>query len=169
MAGAFGETVNNELAKLEERKKNLSDAVATEEIKQRVTKDKLEIQGYLEKFKNADMKNPENRELVLNYFVDKIYLYDDRIVITGKYDDDGFGGSAEYMLSEKRDGKSKRVRPLSTVPHNLYFSGSPGLGDPLKFPYPGKCPVSVKRSMDTAVMRLRSLRRSKDTAAMRLR
>lgn len=64
------------------------------------TKDKLEIQGYLEKFMNADMKSSEKREGVLNYFVNKTYLYDDRIVITGKYDDDRFGGSAEYMLSK---------------------------------------------------------------------
>lgn len=87
MAGASGETINKQLDILEQRKKGLKEAIEIEEIKARTVKDEKSIKSYFEKFKNADLRDPENRDLILNYFVDKIYLYDDKLIITGKFDD----------------------------------------------------------------------------------
>ena len=105
MAGASGERINSELQKLEERKRGLSDAIECEEAKERMVKDEMSIKAFFEKFRHADMHDPENRDLVLNYFVDKIYLYDDRVVITGKYDDNIEEG---YLFAEEARSKAKK-------------------------------------------------------------
>ena len=60
----------------------------------------------------------KNRDLILNYFVDKIYLYDDRLVIIGKYEEDS--GGTEYMLGPSLKSKDKKVRP-----HRTSLHGSP--------------------------------------------
>ena len=65
----------------------------------------MSIKAFFEKFRHADMHDPENRDLVLDYFVDKIYLYDDRVVITGKYDDNIEEG---YLFAEEARSKAKK-------------------------------------------------------------
>lgn len=106
MAGASGETINNQLNALEEAKKSLKDAIELEEIKSNVVKDEISVKNFFEQFKNADLNDIENRDLVLNYFVDKIYLYDDRMIITGKWDSD-YEGTGYLFVEEvkKRSGK----------------------------------------------------------------
>ncbi len=87
LGGASGETINTKLAQLEERKKALMDVIATEEIKSRVVKDSESVNAFFERFRHADMSDPENRDIVLGYFVDKIYVFDDRLIITSKFDE----------------------------------------------------------------------------------
>ncbi|WP_314707132.1 hypothetical protein [Rothia mucilaginosa] len=40
------------------------------------------------KFANADFENPETRRMLFEYFVDKIYLYEDRLVFISWYSED---------------------------------------------------------------------------------
>ena len=40
------------------------------------------------KFANADFENPETRRRLFEYFVDKIYLYEDRLVFISWYSKD---------------------------------------------------------------------------------
>ncbi|MCR4655971.1 MAG: recombinase family protein [Lachnospiraceae bacterium] len=108
IAGASGERINSELRKLEERKKGLTDAIEAEQARERMVKDEVSIKAFFDRFMHADLYDPENRDLVLNYFVDKIYLYDDRVVITGKYDDNNEAG---YLFFEAE--KQKKGSPTS--------------------------------------------------------
>ena len=50
--------------------------------------DEHTIKAYFEKFLHADFDNPETRDQVLEYFVDKIYLTDDGLVVTSWYSED---------------------------------------------------------------------------------
>ncbi len=87
IAGASGETINAELQKYEDRKKALIETIQVEEVRQRSMSDAVSANEFLKKYANANLNDPETRELILNYFVDKIYLYDDRVVVTCNYDD----------------------------------------------------------------------------------
>jgi hypothetical protein len=51
-----------------------------------VAQDESSIKAFFEKYANADFDDPETRDTVLSYFIDKIYLYDDgHFKVTGWY------------------------------------------------------------------------------------
>lgn len=84
----FTDSIADRLAEHEERKCALSEAIEAEEARARVAQDEASIKAYFEKYSNADFDDEETRDSILNYFIDKIYLYDDgRLVITGWYSD----------------------------------------------------------------------------------
>jgi len=86
--GIFSETTQTRLLELEERNKALAETIETEKIKRQLVQDDHSIQSYYDQYLHADFENPETRDYILEYFVDKIYLYDDRLVITGCYTKD---------------------------------------------------------------------------------
>lgn len=53
-----------------------------------MTEDEHSIKAYFQKFANANLADPEIREVLLDYFIDKIYVYDDHLEITGWYSED---------------------------------------------------------------------------------
>lgn len=81
--GIFSDTTQERLTELESRKKALGEAIETEKIKRQLTQDEYSIQKYYDEFADADLDNPETREMLLDYFIDKIYVYDDHIKLTG--------------------------------------------------------------------------------------
>ncbi|MBR2522807.1 MAG: recombinase zinc beta ribbon domain-containing protein, partial [Clostridiales bacterium] len=86
--GIFSETTQKRLKELETQKTNLNDAIASEKAKLAITEDDYSISKYYMFYKNADFKDEQTRDAVLEYFIDKIYLYNDKIVITCYYSDD---------------------------------------------------------------------------------
>lgn len=86
--GVFNETTQQAMLEREEEKKALLEAIEVEEMKQRMTQTEYSIKEYIKKFKKSDLENAEIRDSILDYFIDKIYLYDDKIVLTGNYTDD---------------------------------------------------------------------------------
>ncbi len=112
-AGIFSETTQQRLAELEEQKKALNEAIETEEIKTRVTKEnEHSIAAYFQKYLNADLSNPLTRDSVFDYLIDRIYLYDDRLEITGFFSED----KTTVTWDQLQDGKIGFVSfaPLST-------------------------------------------------------
>ena len=83
--GVLSDTVTNRLAELENRKTAIKEAIETERLKQAIVDDGHSIQQYFDKYANADFDDTETRNTILEYFVDKIYVYDDRLVITWYY------------------------------------------------------------------------------------
>lgn len=79
--GVISETVQERLQQLEATKKVLNEAIEAENMKQTLFEDSHSIQAYFDKFMNADFENTETRNNVLEYFVDKIYLYEHKLVI----------------------------------------------------------------------------------------
>lgn len=129
LGGAMGETINNKLAELEERKKALEDVIATEEVKSNVVKDSKSVQAFFDRFRYADMTDPENRDIVLGYFVDKIFVFDDRIVVTSKFDDNERSIKLSDLKELSGAGKcsttsslsARRIRDLSENLNLLFF------------------------------------------------
>ena len=62
-------------------------AIETERIKKLAMKNDHSIKKYFEMYKNTDFKDLTTRDFVFDYFVEKIFVYSDRIVICCKYDD----------------------------------------------------------------------------------
>ena len=66
----------------------VEEAIETEKLKQTLVEDENSIKKYFETYVKADFDDEDTRNLVLEYFVDKIYVYNDRLVITWYYSDD---------------------------------------------------------------------------------
>lgn len=80
--GIVSDTVTNRLTQLEEQKNALNEAIETENIRMSLYEDEHSIQAYFAKFLNADVSDPEIRDQVFEYFVDKVYLYDDKLIVS---------------------------------------------------------------------------------------
>ena len=76
------------MAELQEEKNALTEAIEAELVRQALYEDEHSIQAYFDKYLHADLNDPDVRESVLNYFVDKIWLYDDKLVISGWFSED---------------------------------------------------------------------------------
>lgn len=100
------DSVVDRLNENEERKRALAQAIEVEEARSRAAEDEASIQAYFERYTNADFDDAQIRDSVLEYFVDKIYLYDDRIVITGYYSDIQHELMYDELYDEDSDGSS---------------------------------------------------------------
>lgn len=88
--GIFSETTQERLQELEKQKKLINEAIETEKVKQNLANHSVNIQHFFELFKNADFKDDFVRNNILEYFVDKIFLYDDKIVIACWYSEEKY-------------------------------------------------------------------------------
>lgn len=84
----------------------MAQAIEVEEARSRAAEDEASIQAYFERYTNADFDDAQIRDSLLEYFVDKIYLYDDRIVITGYYSDIQHELMYDELYDEDIDGSS---------------------------------------------------------------
>ena len=86
--GVVSDAVTQRLAQLEEQKRALNDAIGTENVRVSLCEDRHSIQAYFDKFLHADVNDPEIRDQVFEYFVDKVYLYDDKLVVSMWFSED---------------------------------------------------------------------------------
>ena len=80
--GVISDTVTDRLAQLEEQRNSLNEAIETENIRVSLYEDEHSIQTHFNKFLHADISDPEVRDQVFEYFVDKVYLYNDKLVVS---------------------------------------------------------------------------------------
>lgn len=116
--GIFSINLQNELADVETQISNIETQIAIEEAKSNIVLDREKIEFWLEQFKNLDLDCEEARARLIDAFVYKIILYDDKVVIyfniTGRptrYD--------EYNISD-----------LESVCSNLKPIGLPNTNNP---------------------------------------
>ena len=84
--GHLTSSTGGRLEKLEAQKEELELRIANEKITvPRFSEDFLRF--YLLRFRKLDMKLPEHRRMLIDTFINAIYLYDDKIVITYNYHD----------------------------------------------------------------------------------
>lgn len=79
--GIITPTTKERLLEAEERKSDLLSAIAREEIKKPlITKESIEF--FLRDMKNEIYNTEERTELIISTFVNAVYLYDDKLIIT---------------------------------------------------------------------------------------
>lgn len=70
-------------------------------------------------YAKADFDDEDTRNQVLEYFVDKIYVYNDRLVITWYYSDDKTSIDLDALTEITETSESNTVDRVST---SLYVS-----------------------------------------------
>lgn len=104
-SGIFSETTQARLTELENRKKALAEAIEAEEIKRTIAKRDVSIQHFFDEYAHADLSDPTIRDYLLNYFIDKIFVFNDRVIMTIWY-----GIDKEEVTLEELDFDIKRYR-----------------------------------------------------------
>lgn len=87
-ARGMDDAVTDRLVQLDEQKAALDETIKAEHVRAALFEDEHSIKAYFDKFMRADFDNPQTRDAVMEYFVDKIYLYDDKLVATFFYSED---------------------------------------------------------------------------------
>lgn len=92
-------------------------------MKQALVEDENSIKKYFEMYAKADFDDEDTRNQVLEYFVDKIYVYNDRLVITWYYSDDKTSIDLDALTEITETSESNTVDRGSTLlqsgPHTL--------------------------------------------------
>ena len=79
--GVITDTTKERLVEAEDRKKALLSAIAKEEIKKpAITKEHIEF--FLFDMKNRICNSNEQADIIINTFVNAVYLYDDKLILT---------------------------------------------------------------------------------------
>ena len=86
--GVISDAVMECLTQFEEQRRALNEAIEAENVRAALCEDEHSIGAYFDKFLHADFDNPETREQVLEYFIDKIYVSESGVMITSWYSDD---------------------------------------------------------------------------------
>ncbi len=93
--GILTKSTKSRLEELESNKEDLEIKIANEKLmKPKLTGE--QIQFYLRKFRVLDMSKQSHRQRLIDTFINRIYLYDDKLVITFNYKD----GSETISLNE---------------------------------------------------------------------
>ena len=117
-AGIFTASTKERLETLEAEKQELSVQIIKEEVS-RPSISKDEILFYLIKYRKLNMKQLDHRRRLIDSFVNAIYLFDDRLVITFNYKEgtetitfaeiEEVFGSDLSLLSAPKDRRYRKV------------------------------------------------------------
>ena len=107
-AGIFTASTKERLETLEAEKQELSVQIIKEEVS-RPTITKEQILFYLTKYRKLNMKQLDHRRRLIDSFVNAIYLFDDKLVITFNYKE----GTKTITLSEIEEAYGSDLSLLS--------------------------------------------------------
>ncbi len=82
--GIFTKSTKQRLDELEETKNRLEDKIIKEQIENPIIT-REQILCWLQAFRTYDMTKPKHRQQLIDYFVNSIYVYDDRMIINFNY------------------------------------------------------------------------------------
>lgn len=85
--GVFTESTKQRLEELEQQKKNLEEQIAEVSFKKPMLKPES-IRNWLYRLRTLNPEKLEHRRVLVNTFVNKIFLYDDKIIFTFNYKSD---------------------------------------------------------------------------------
>ena len=113
--GILTSSTKERLEALEEQRKELQARIAEERLAKPKMKEEF-VRFWLLRFRKLDMTQPEQRQTLVDTFINAIYLYDDKVLITFNYKEGtetvAFG---EAVKAEKSSDMSARGAPENAV------------------------------------------------------
>lgn len=108
--GVISKTLQQSLSELETKQEALEDAIENEKAKLALANNDYGIKHYFEMYAKADFDDDETRRLIFEYFIDKIYVFEDKLIVDMYYSDnhaevslDAFLASEEYAKESIKD------------------------------------------------------------------
>ena len=117
--GLVSKTLQQSLTELENKQEALADAIEVEKAKLALANDDYGIKHYFEMYARADFEDDETRRMIFEYFIDKIYVFDDKLIIDMFYSDNHVEVSLEaFLASEEYAKESIKDMELSVFDQN---------------------------------------------------
>ncbi|NLS86237.1 MAG: recombinase family protein, partial [Ruminococcaceae bacterium] len=108
--GIFTKSTKNRLDELEDTKERLTVSILQNQIEQlHLTKEDILL--WLHQFREMDIANMEQRQRLIDSFVNAVYVYDDRLILTFNYKD----GSKTILLSDIESSNLASVTPPKKI------------------------------------------------------
>ena len=128
-SGVLLPSTKERLAKLEKQKQDLEIEITEEQIKTPILTQE-QILYALTLFRNLDISTREGKERLINGFVNSIFLFDDRIVITCNYKNNESVITLEEieesgLLDTPKTSKMAKEKPKSQKCSDLFLFGDP--------------------------------------------
>lgn len=103
--GVLTETTHSRLLELEKQNKSLENAIKIETAKRKLSENEGSIRAFFEKFKDVNFEDEKMLDYTLEFFVDKIIIFDDRLEINCWYSESQFTFDASELeiLKESTD------------------------------------------------------------------
>ena len=124
--GTLTSSTKERLEALEDQRKELQARIAEERLAKPKMKEEF-VRFWLLRFRKLDMTQPEQRQALVDTFINAIYLYDDKVLITFNYKEGtetvAFG---EAVKAEKSSDMSARGAPQQQNPN--FFPIGEGFG-----------------------------------------
>ena len=118
--GILTSSTKERLEALEEQRKELQARIAEERLAKPKMKEEF-VRFWLLRFRKLDMTQPEQRQALVDTFINAIYLYDDKVLITFNYKEGtetvAFG---EAVKAEKSSDMSARGAPQRAPGRNAW-------------------------------------------------
>jgi len=86
-AGIISATIQKRMTELEDEKSEIEISIAKEELRTKKL-DETQVLNFLHRFKDGDANDINYRRQLIDCFVNRIYLFDDRMVLTFNTDSD---------------------------------------------------------------------------------
>lgn len=104
--GIFNASTAEAMSALETQKQELDAAIQAEHVKATLFEDEASIGAFYRRFAQATIDTPETRERLFEYFIDKVFVGRDQIVIASYY-----STTAQRLLNSRT---LKRRSPAAT-------------------------------------------------------
>lgn len=118
-AGIFNDATAEAMQVLEDQKRELDGAIQAEHVKAAPFEDEVSIGTFYKKYAGATMDAPETRDLLLEYFMDKIFVGPGELTIASWFFDHGAEVTFEELSDAKEMGEALTIE----------FNASPRGGD----------------------------------------
>lgn len=110
--GLVSKTLQKSLFELETKQEALEDAIEAEKAKLALANNDYGIKHYFEMYAKADFEDDDTRRMIFEYFIDKIYVFEDKLIVDMFYSDnhvevslDAFLASEEYAKESVKELK----------------------------------------------------------------
>ena len=110
-AGIFNEATKQRMDELDEQKTELMDAIAASKLREGMGLQKEHILFFLHKFSEMDFTDEECQKRLIKTFVNSVFVYDDKVVLTFNYS----GDDRTITLNEIDGGLQHGVRVPSAM------------------------------------------------------
>ena len=141
--GIFNASTAEAMNALETQKQELDAAIQAEHVKATLYEDETSIGAFYKRFAEATIDTPETREQLFEYFVDKVFIGREQIVIASYFYDSA--GHIEFEDLEEALTTGNRAGEVRTYARKREFDSSPSGGDggnrtPVRRPAPRSSP-----------------------------
>ncbi len=113
-AGIFSETTGARLKELEAEREDLRIEIEKEKIARPVIA-KEQVIYFLERFKDGDVNDKEYQRQLIDMFINKVYVYDDKLIITYNYSGDNNEITAEIVEAAAEDALTDTLGKCSDI------------------------------------------------------